>query len=363
MTGTQAAEYRELELQSSNLLLEADSRLVLSRYEEAAFHALQAGRSRARMGELNYKADEWAGAAEDWLSAAACFLRATAPQQAQTVLRLVQQLSSEGKIPAHREDVRVAQEERTQELDRLRARARDLQRELDAQGCRPDVAAPKAIPFLVGRVREFPGFWPLHYLLFRQASALGDRALARKHLRWEATFDPDNANFTALLGFMHLADGRPDPAIELGSDFLARSPVSAGSVRVMLANAFAQEGGAGSRERAIEVLRPLLDDGGVDVKQRIAAVALSALFSRELGQEQEFARLLRELEALAGAAPSSGVADVIAEFRRSLPAAPNGQGSSRNGGTYALPEAVRRRLFEGARELTVGPMSLGAGGP
>ncbi|HKI33744.1 MAG TPA: hypothetical protein VKA46_17965, partial [Gemmataceae bacterium] len=86
MTGTQAAEYRELELQSSNLLLEADSRLVLSRYEEAAFHALQAGRSRARMGELNYKADEWAGAAEDWLSAAACFLRATAPQQAQTVL-------------------------------------------------------------------------------------------------------------------------------------------------------------------------------------------------------------------------------------------------------------------------------------
>lgn len=68
--------YRELERESSSLLLDHDSRLVLGRYEEAAYYALQAGRHRASMGKILFDAGDRVRASEDWLSASQCFLLA-----------------------------------------------------------------------------------------------------------------------------------------------------------------------------------------------------------------------------------------------------------------------------------------------
>ena len=47
MIATHQEEYHALERESSNFLLEHDSRRILGRYEEAAYDALQAGRGRA----------------------------------------------------------------------------------------------------------------------------------------------------------------------------------------------------------------------------------------------------------------------------------------------------------------------------
>src|SRR4051794_19241307 len=116
MTGTMAREYQNLERESSGQLMEHDSRWVLGRYEEAAYHALQAGRGRARMGQLCFESEESAEAVEDWLSAAACFLRATARKQAADIVDVLHRLEAEGKVPAGRPDLQAALRERDQGL-------------------------------------------------------------------------------------------------------------------------------------------------------------------------------------------------------------------------------------------------------
>ena len=55
MTVTQTQQYRDLERESFNQMMAADSRRVLGRYEEAAYHLFQAGTARARMGQLCYE--------------------------------------------------------------------------------------------------------------------------------------------------------------------------------------------------------------------------------------------------------------------------------------------------------------------
>lgn len=89
MIATQRDEYRALERETSNFLLEQDSRRALGRYEEAAYDALQAGRGRARMGQLCFASEQHAEAVEDWLSATACFLQATAKKPALELLEFL----------------------------------------------------------------------------------------------------------------------------------------------------------------------------------------------------------------------------------------------------------------------------------
>jgi hypothetical protein len=56
MIAAQQDECCAFERESSNFLLERDSRRALGRYEEAAYDALQAGRGRARMEQLCWTA-------------------------------------------------------------------------------------------------------------------------------------------------------------------------------------------------------------------------------------------------------------------------------------------------------------------
>jgi hypothetical protein len=126
MTAAQEREYHDLELDSSNELLEHDSRRVLGRFEEAAHHALQAGRARARMGQLRFDAGDYSGAAADWLSAAACFLQADAGDSATIILDEVRRLAADGRLPAARPDLAAALKEREQQLA-------DLNRQVEAR--------------------------------------------------------------------------------------------------------------------------------------------------------------------------------------------------------------------------------------
>ena len=140
MIGTKADEYQHLAHESSSRILEYESRWVLGRYEEAAYHALQAGTDRTRMGRLSAEAEEWSEAVEDWLSAVACFLRATARKQAADVLELLHRLDGDGKIPMARPDLHAALRERERELDELNEKVEQLLHNFGLQGHQVDMA-------------------------------------------------------------------------------------------------------------------------------------------------------------------------------------------------------------------------------
>jgi hypothetical protein len=194
MTGTKSREYRQLEQESSNQLMEHDSRRVLGRYEEAAYRALQAGQDRARMGQLCCEAGEYAEAAEDWLSATACFLLATAPKQAVGALGLLRRLEAEGKVPAERPDLRNALREREQQLNDLNRQVEQFLHGFE----QPGKADERTLGSLLRQVRDLPGLPALHYAIYRQASELGQQALADKHRVWAGTFDSESVNGVAV---------------------------------------------------------------------------------------------------------------------------------------------------------------------
>ncbi len=358
MTATQQQEYHDLERESSNYLLGHDSRRVLGRYEEAAYDALQAGRARARMGQIGFEAGAFTEAVEDWLSALECFLRAGAKKPASELLALLRRLEAEGKVPAERPDLRAALREREQGLDELDQREQRFLRDIALQGHQIDRPDERTLDFFRQQVRDLPGLALLHYAIFRQASGLGKQELADRHLVWAATFDPGNANLVALLGYLCLARGNLDRALSLGGDYLASQSSDTGPVRIMMANAYGV--GPGSRppdhERALEVLRPLLEGTGTDERQRLAAVALSATFLYELGRESEYNRLLRELDRLEGSSQIPEVRSAIADFRQLIPH-PRGNGPP---ASHLIPEADRQRLFQKARQVSLKSIPVAA---
>jgi hypothetical protein len=191
MTGTKTTEYQSLARASSSEMLDYDSRWVLGRYEKAASHALRAATARARMAQLCLDAGEYAEAVEDWLSAAGCFLQATARQEAGTVLCILHGLEADGRFPLGRADLNAAFRERERELESLNHKVQQLLRDLQCR--RLDVADEQTLHFLLEQVRELPGLALLHSAISQQAAVLGQGELGKTHLAWAKTFDPDLA--------------------------------------------------------------------------------------------------------------------------------------------------------------------------
>jgi hypothetical protein len=157
-------------------------------YEVAAYAALQAGIERERMGRMMIEAGEVVFAAEDWLSAAACFLLATAPARSSALLDEVRRLDAEGKVPTDRRDMHAALREHGQGLETLIERIARFRRELDER--HTEVPDPQTLDYLLKQVRDLPGLADLHAAIHQQAAALGRQELADKHLAWAKAFDP-----------------------------------------------------------------------------------------------------------------------------------------------------------------------------
>ncbi|HUY34805.1 MAG TPA: hypothetical protein VMV69_18815 [Pirellulales bacterium] len=350
-------DYHELELESSNDLVDHDSRRVLGRFAEAASHALQAGARRERMGRISLDTGRHADAAEDWLSAASCFLLATASGRAAEILKIVHGLIAQGNVPANRRDLHAALGECDKGLKQLKRKERRFLAEFGAEHelNRPD---EDTLRFLQERLRDLPGFADLHYAIFRQALGLGRQDLAEEHLRWAVTFGPGNANRVAILGNLHINRGRPDLAVALGENFLETQAANAGQVRIMLANALGQgtDGSPPDQGRALEVLRPVVDVvAGHAPKQRVAALALSATFACELGREEQFGHMVEELNCLERTVEAVELRGVIAGLRKIFERSKsNGAAGPSRGKSRLLPE--RLKVFESAQELNVMPL-------
>jgi hypothetical protein len=119
MTATKSPAYRQLALDSSNDMIEHDADRTLGRYPKAAWHILRAGNARVHMGQIMFAAGEFVLAAEDWLSAAACFYLATDLGRMRVAFELAEKLDQDGKIPSERRDLHAALKQREEQIKTL----------------------------------------------------------------------------------------------------------------------------------------------------------------------------------------------------------------------------------------------------
>lgn len=128
MIATQTSEYRQLALDSSNSLMDWDAGRALGRHEEAAVAVRRAGELRRQMGQLCLADGDYPQAAADWLSAAACFVQATAADEAEELVHRVTDMVRQDQIPAERKDIWAALSERQEEVRKLRERVIEVDR-------------------------------------------------------------------------------------------------------------------------------------------------------------------------------------------------------------------------------------------
>jgi hypothetical protein len=85
---------------------------------------MRAGERRERMARICFDGGRYAEATEDWLSAASCFVLATASVRSAEILKLVEELIAEGKVPADRRDLYAALAECNNGLKQLERKAK-----------------------------------------------------------------------------------------------------------------------------------------------------------------------------------------------------------------------------------------------
>ncbi|QJW96200.1 tetratricopeptide repeat protein [Frigoriglobus tundricola] len=347
MNAATNAEYRKLALDSSNDMIDHDADRGLGRYPKAAWHMLQAGITRVRMGQMMFDAQEFVWAAEDWLSASACFYLATDLDRMRATFDRVRKLDQEGKIPPERRDIHAAIKEREEQIKTLYQRLTDFHAEYAHLFGQAQAASHERLKFVRKHVREFPGFAPLHFTIYQQARDLGEAPLAAEHLRWAAEFAPDDPEYVGRYGYQLIAGGRSEQAANLAHDFLAKHPLET-SIRVMLAQALASESGGHTPDRnaSIEILRGILTDESASANVRLAAVTLSGALRRDMGEEAEAQKLLVLFDQLAPAIIEPANDTRIAALREvfTKPMA-NGTGSNPKGEHPPLVERLQRVLF------------------
>ena len=101
-------EYRKLELDSSNLLMQWDSLWVLGEYEKATLAAREAGEKRFLMGQMCADAGDFTPAAEDWSSSVQALLQGGAVERADLAFSHLQDLFDRNLIPPERADLQEA---------------------------------------------------------------------------------------------------------------------------------------------------------------------------------------------------------------------------------------------------------------
>jgi hypothetical protein len=316
MTTTINTEYRTLERESSNDLIRHDARRGDGKYAEAAWHALQAGHGRRRMGILKRDAGEFTYAAEDWLSASACFYLATNPNLLRAGIEKVRELDQAGHIPPERPDLHEAFQEREKQLETLERRLTEFVEEYTRRFGSATAASQERCEFLQKHVREFPGFARLHYALYQQARELGNAPFAAEHLHWAAEFAPEEPEYVGRHGYQLITSGQPGRAAEIARWFLKKQP-NEPSIRVMLAQALASQTGGQKPDRnaAIQILQEILTDENANVNVRLAAVTLSGALRRDMGEEAEAKGLLALFDQLAMTIHTPASGSLIAAFR------------------------------------------------
>lgn len=181
-------EYKRLNLDSSNEMMEYDGDRGLGRYEKAARHIREAGFGREQMARLALAASDYRWASANSTCAADCFRQATDPARMRASLGRAQDLERQGKIPPQHRHIVRAIREREGELADLEQRLAAFDAEYTERALGDDRAT---LDWLIERVRDLPGLPRLHERVALHAGRVGDHDLARRHLDWAAVFAAD----------------------------------------------------------------------------------------------------------------------------------------------------------------------------
>lgn len=338
MTRTDTSEYRDLALQSSNEMMEHDSRRVLGRYPQAALHIRNAGLGRLRMGQIMSDAGDFPQAAADWLCAGECFYLVPDLERMRACVERVQKLNQEGKIPPDRRDIHDALKERGEQIKALEQKIRQFLQDCTHMAV-PDRTAQEALDFLQRQVREFPGLPNLHNLIAFHALRLKQLPLATQHLDWAEKFDPGNREAVYLRVELLIASGEPQRAIQIGRELLRANP-EMDHLRTLLAETIAFREGTSKAdlEEAIEILQPIVENSSAHVAGRLQALAQVTMNRHKLGQETEYRRLLKAFDQLAEAIQLPVARDFVARLRQAFP-----QIFPQPGSNGPAPSATERR--------------------
>jgi len=366
MSVTETPEYRQLALDSSNDMMRYDALRGAGEYEQAALYIRNAGLARARMAQIMLGIGEFEPAAEDWLSAAACFKLATDAPRMRDSIEQARNLVGSGFVSSNRRDLlwAIAEREREQsDLDQKIAHYRQtLEQLLDPMSS----GQQSVLDFLLTQRCELPGSSLLYAHIWGQAMQLGNRTLAEKSLGWAQQFDPTSSHLGALRVSQLFAFGDHVRAAELGRKLLERYP-DMGYIRILLAQTLAFRTGSQAThtwttdwESALEVLHPLIEKESVDPNERLTALSLATMLRHGLGHTTEYRKLLDFFDMLAESLHSPSGVRMAAALRQSLPDVfPNPNTSrvlsSTNDGLHPLGEAdysTLRRLFEQFNPLT-----------
>lgn len=338
MTALETPEYRKLALDSSNEMMDHDGDRGLGRYAKAARHIREAGFGRLRMGQIMFDAGEFVHAAEDWLSAAACFYLVPDLERMREAFGRVQALDRAGHIPAERRDIRAAIVEREGQFHEL---GQKLKRFLQHEERMVDARRPaqEALDSLLPQLRELPGLPKLHELIAHQAARLGQLPLASEHLDWAEKFDPGNPEYGYLRVDVLIGSGEVEHGVQLGRALLEAHP-EMHHLRTLLAQTIAFPVGDQrvDWDEAIRILRPLLEDNSAETSDRLMGLALAVAVQHEFGDEAQYRRLLGAFNQAADAIEWPPGREFATRLRAEFP-----QVFPRPGSNGAAPRSVERR--------------------
>jgi tetratricopeptide (TPR) repeat protein len=306
-------------------MIEHDADRTLGRYPKAAWHILRAGLAREQMGQIMFDAGDFAQAAADWLSAAACFDLATDPQRMQELLARVQKLNQEGKIPPERRDIHEALKERESEFQTLANKLTRFQCEYRQRVGPAGVASRETLDWLCRLVRELPGSPHLYARLSGQAQALGQRELAERSLDNALRFDPKSPHLASLKASQLFSSGEADRAAEIARGVLTEHPQMA-STRFLLAQSLVFRAGSDPSkwntadwEEAITVLEPLLREDAPNTVEKLLAVGLLTTVSHGVGNEAAYRRALAAFDQLAASLSEPLANKYVTQLRQAMP--------------------------------------------
>jgi hypothetical protein len=369
MTTTETPEYRKLALDSSNEMMDHDGDRGLGRYPQAALHIREAGFGRLRMGQIMSDSGDFVHAAEDWLSAAACFYLVPDLERMRDAFERVRRIDQAGHIPAERRDIHAAIKEREEQLRTLDEKLNQFRQEYGRMVGPTQTANPKTLEWLLRQVRELPGSPLLHANISNQALQLGLQPLAIESLDWALRFDPVSPHLAALRVSQLFAFGEPVRAAQIGRELLKSHPEMA-ALRITVAQALAfrakdqvADVQVADWEAAIEVLQPIVGSGSANALERLMAISLAAILRHGLGHDTEYRRLLSSFDQMAEVVRSPAEQSIVARLRRDLPQVfpapgPNGAAPSTVGRRHPPTEPDYATLCQVIGQLS--PLTAGA---
>jgi len=281
--------YRELELDSSNELMEFDADRGMGRDVRAALHARNAGLARARMAEIQGERSNFVASTEDFLSAAECFYSATDPMRMRLSVERARARIDLGDIQDSRRDLLEAVEIREGQLALLCDALNAFWRSYTTLVGATRESSDEALAYLIEHVSNFPGSPHLHAEISWQAARLCRRELALQSLEVAFQFDPSSPELAALKVSLLFELDDAAEAARVGRELLITHPNSH-PIRLLAARAIAFRGGRVLSERAdrdwqeaLEILEPLLATPEEGSHEQRDANQLAIILRRFLG--------------------------------------------------------------------------------